>query len=179
MREIPAIVPRDQYNEKLAANTHPAEWINPEPQKSYNLVVIGAGTAGLVTAAGAAGLGARVALIEKHFLGGDCLNVGCVPSKCVIRSSRAVREMRDAARFGIRTPASIEPDFGAVMARMRKIRSDISAHDSVQRFTALGEIYSSGPARSAVPRRSRSTALNCTSRRPSLRRELGPTTLTR
>lgn len=138
MREIPAIVPRDQYNEKLAANTHPTEWINPEPQKSYNLVVIGAGTAGLVTAAGAAGLGARVALIEKQFLGGDCLNVGCVPSKCVIRSSRAVREMRDAARFGIRTPASIEPDFGAVMARMRKIRSDISAHDSVQRFTALG-----------------------------------------
>lgn len=138
MRAIPEIAPRDAYNEALAANTHPAGWINPEPQKSYNLVVIGAGTAGLVTAAGAAGLGARVALIEKHFLGGDCLNVGCVPSKCLIRSSRAVREMRDAASFGIQTQASIEPDFGAVMARMRKIRSHISGHDSVQRFTALG-----------------------------------------
>ena len=82
------VLPKDPYNLELVANVHPPDWRPPTPPPRYNLVVIGAGTAGLVTAAGAAGLGARVALIEGHLLGGDCLNVGCVPSKCVIRSSR-------------------------------------------------------------------------------------------
>lgn len=138
MREIPQVLPWDDYNKQLAANTHPDDWINPKPLDRYNLVVIGAGTAGLVTAAGAAGLGAKVALIERNFLGGDCLNVGCVPSKAIIRSSRVVAEMRDAARFGIRASANVEADFAAVMERMRKIRSHISQHDSVTRFTSLG-----------------------------------------
>lgn len=75
------ILPNDQYNKTLVANVHPSEWINPEPALFYNLVVIGGGTAGLISSAGAAGLGAKVALIERHLLGGDCLNVGCVPSK--------------------------------------------------------------------------------------------------
>ena len=75
------------------------DWVNPEPAPRYNLVVIGAGTAGLVTAAGAAGLGAKVALIEKSLLGGDCLNVGCVPSKIIIRSSRAVEDIRLGLRI--------------------------------------------------------------------------------
>jgi len=77
----PIIAPWDAHNQQLAANVHPLDWVNPEPAPRYNLVVIGAGTAGLVTAAGAAGLGAKVALIERHLMGGDCLNVGCVPSK--------------------------------------------------------------------------------------------------
>ena len=81
------IGPWDHYNRQLVAHAHPSDWNNPEPQKRYNLVVIGAGTAGLVTAAGAAGLGAKVALVEKHLMGGDCLNVGCVPSKALIHSS--------------------------------------------------------------------------------------------
>src|SRR5262245_5149237 len=93
------VLPRDAHNLALLANVHPAEWRNPEPAPRYNLVVLGAGTAGLVTAAAGAGLGARVALVERHLLGGDCLNVGCVPSKCVIRSSRATADLRDAARF--------------------------------------------------------------------------------
>ncbi len=83
------IQPDDEFNRALVQNVHPSDWVNPEPAGRYNLVVIGAGTAGLVTAAGAAGLGARVALVEKHLLGGDCLNVGCVPSKALIRASRA------------------------------------------------------------------------------------------
>lgn len=151
MREIPQVFPWDDYNQKLVRNTHPDDWINPKPHSRYNLVVIGAGTAGLVTAAGAAGLGAKVALIERHFLGGDCLNVGCVPSKAIIRSSRVVAEMRAAAEFGIRPPEIIEPDFAAVMERMRKIRSHISEHDSIGRFTDLGvdmflgEAHFSGP----------------------------------
>ncbi len=67
---------------------HPPDWINPEPSGRYNLVVIGAGTAGLVSAIGAAGMGAKVALIERELMGGDCLNVGCVPSKGLISAAR-------------------------------------------------------------------------------------------
>src|SRR5438094_6288724 len=96
------VLPKDVYNTELVANVHPPEWKNPTPAPRYNLVVIGGGTAGLVTAAGAAGLGARVALVEKYLLGGDCLNVGCVPSKTLIRSARAAADVRDAGRFGVR-----------------------------------------------------------------------------
>ena len=79
--------PMDEYNQKLISHVHPPDWVNPKPADCYDLVVIGAGTAGLVVAAVAAGLGLglKVALIEKHLMGGDCLNVGCVPSKCLIR----------------------------------------------------------------------------------------------
>src|SRR6266581_9731488 len=90
------VLPKDAHNALLIANVHPPDWRPPNPAPRYNLVVIGGGTAGLVTAAGAAGLGARVALIERHLLGGDCLNVGCVPSKCVIRASRACAQLRRA-----------------------------------------------------------------------------------
>ena len=101
MSENPRILPQDEYNSTLESNVHPWDWQNPDPAPRYNLVIIGAGTAGLITAAGAAGLGARVALVERHLLGGDCLNVGCVPSKCVIRSSRAAADVRYAEQFGI------------------------------------------------------------------------------
>ncbi len=132
------VLPEDEYNAQLLANVHPPGWANPEPAPRYNLVVVGAGTAGLVTAAGAAGLGARVALVERHLLGGDCLNVGCVPSKCLLRSARAARDLRDAPRYGVKAPDGFEPDFPAVMGRMRRLRAGISGHDSAQRFAGLG-----------------------------------------
>ena len=134
------IPPMDEYNQTLVNSVHPPDWVNPQPADCYDLVVIGAGTAGLVVAAGAAGLGIglKVALIEKHLMGGDCLNVGCVPSKCLIRSSRVVAEIREAGAFGIRPPENIEVDFGAVMARMRKLRAGISHHDSAARFQGIG-----------------------------------------
>lgn len=91
------IEPLDEYNRKLIENVHPPDWVNPEPKERYHMVVIGAGTAGLVSAKGAAGLGAKVALIERHLMGGDCLNVGCVPSKGVIRAARAWQDARKAA----------------------------------------------------------------------------------
>jgi mercury(II) reductase len=128
----------DVYNQKLVGYVHPSDWVNPTPAPCYNLVVIGAGTAGLVTAAGAAGLGAKVALIEKHLMGGDCLNVGCVPSKCLIRSSRAVADVRYANRFGVNVPRGVGVNFSAVMERMRRLRAGISHHDSAQRFQSLG-----------------------------------------
>jgi len=130
--------PNDASNTELVANVHPPDWRQPNPPPRYNLVVIGGGTAGLVTAAGAAGLGARVALVERHLLGGDCLNVGCVPSKCVIRSARAVGDIRAAGALGVTVSGAVEADFGAVMERMRGIRARISRHDSAERFNGLG-----------------------------------------
>ncbi|MEE8349977.1 MAG: mercuric reductase [Acidobacteriota bacterium] len=135
----PVVVhPMDSHNQTLVSNVHPPDWINPEPAPRYNLVVIGAGTAGLVTAAGAAGLGAKVALVETSLLGGDCLNVGCVPSKVVIRSGRAVEDIRSASEFGVSCNAAPEVDFPAVMERMRDLRARISHHDSAHRFRDLG-----------------------------------------
>ena len=135
----PVIVPpMDAHNETLVSNVHPSDWVNPEPASRYNLVVIGAGTAGLITAAGAAGLGAKVAVIERFLLGGDCLNVGCVPSKCLIRSSRAAEDIRTASQFGVSVADEPRVDFAAVMERMRRLRAHISRHDSAQRFRDLG-----------------------------------------
>lgn len=135
-------IPNDYHNNKLVNNVHPREWRNPTPVDRYNLVVIGAGTAGLVTAAGAAGLGAKVALVERGFMGGDCLNVGCVPSKALIRASKVASQIRDAGRYGIMNSENIHIDFASVMERMRRIRAHISEHDSVKRFTSLGvDVY--------------------------------------
>jgi pyruvate/2-oxoglutarate dehydrogenase complex dihydrolipoamide dehydrogenase (E3) component len=132
--------PMDDYNRTLVENVHPPTWVNPSPQPLYDLVVIGAGTAGLVTAKGAAGLGLglKVALIEKHLMGGDCLNVGCVPSKCLIRSSRVVAEMQQSEAFGIHSPGSIQIDFAAVMTRLRRVRAQISPADSVKSAQSVG-----------------------------------------
>jgi len=124
----------DEFDRELLGNVSPSEWTAPKPDGPYNLVVIGAGTAGLVTAAGAAGVGARVALIERNQMGGDCLNVGCVPSKALLRSAHALADARDAARFGVRGSENAEVDFAAVMTRMRQIRARISPVDSAQRF---------------------------------------------
>jgi len=128
------LLPDDEHNRTLVGNVHPPDWKNPEPARRYNLVVLGAGTAGLVTAAGAAGLGAKVALVERHLMGGDCLNVGCVPSKAIIASSRAVAEASRSGRFGVNLPQEAEVDFAEVMKRMRGIRAHISHHDSAARF---------------------------------------------
>ncbi|MGI8601933.1 MAG: mercuric reductase [Verrucomicrobiales bacterium] len=121
-----AVEPRDEYNLRLLAQVHPANWVNPKPAPRYHLVVIGAGTGGLVTAAGAAGLGAKVALIERHLMGGDCLNVGCVPSKTLIAAARE-------------TSADLhQANFAKVMERVRKTRAEIAPQDSAQRFQQLG-----------------------------------------
>src|SRR5438876_4550796 len=145
------VTPADAHNGRLVSNLHPPDWQNPTPAPRYNLVVIGAGTAGLVTAAGAAGLGAKVALVEKHLLGGDCLNVGCVPSKAIIRSSRAAFDAKMAGDFGVRLASPAQVDFPAVMERMRKLRADISPHDSAERFAKLGVDVFLGEAHFAGP----------------------------
>jgi pyruvate/2-oxoglutarate dehydrogenase complex dihydrolipoamide dehydrogenase (E3) component len=132
-------VPDDEFNRELARNVHPSDWVNPRPTGRYNLVVLGAGTAGLVTAAIGAGLGAKVAMVEKGLMGGDCLNVGCVPSKALIRASRAWADLRRAGEFGVTVaPDAVRYDFAAVMARMRRLRASLSPNDSARRFASLG-----------------------------------------
>ncbi len=132
------LFPDDIYNQELVNNTHPKDWVNPVPQDIYNLVVIGAGSAGLIAAIATASLGGKVALIERSLMGGDCLNVGCVPSKCLIRPSRLAFQMQNAKEFGL-SPAQIpEDDFPNVMERLRKIRAKISHNDSAKRYTKMG-----------------------------------------
>jgi pyruvate/2-oxoglutarate dehydrogenase complex dihydrolipoamide dehydrogenase (E3) component len=116
-----------------------------KPDEKYNVVVIGAGTAGLVTAAGTAGLGGRVALIERHKMGGDCLNFGCVPSKALISSARVVHTLRHADRWGLK-PGEPQFEFLEVFARMRARRAKIAPNDSKERFESLGVDVFFGPA---------------------------------
>ena len=140
--ELVQLLPKDEHNRKLEANVRPPSWSNPTPSGRYNLVVIGAGTAGLVTAAGAAGLGAKVALIERSLMGGDCLNVGCVPSKGVISAARVAATVKSARGFGVEVPDGVNVDFAAAMERMRKLRARISPNDSATRFRDLGiDVY--------------------------------------
>ena len=141
------MLPDDEYNRLLLENVHPSTWVNPDSTGRYNIVVIGAGTAGLITAVVAAGLGAKVALIERRLMGGDCLNVGCVPSKGLIRAARAWSDLKQAKEFGLHIPPGVTYDFGAVMARMRKLRARISLNDSVQRYKSLGVDVYIGAAR--------------------------------
>ena len=141
MNYLQQLEPLNELNRTLQANVHPLDWTNPIPDGRYNLVVVGAGTAGLVTAAGAAGLGAKVALVERGLMGGDCLNVGCVPSKAIISAARRAAAVRDAKSFGVSTNET-RIDFAEVMQRMRQLRASISPHDSASRFRNLGiDVY--------------------------------------
>jgi pyruvate/2-oxoglutarate dehydrogenase complex dihydrolipoamide dehydrogenase (E3) component len=124
-------------DESLDRLVRPGSWQNPQPRNIYDLVVIGGGTAGLVSAVGAASLGARVALVERKRLGGDCLNTGCVPSKAILRTARAVGEVRRAPDLGVHI-GRFEVDFGAVMRRMRQRRAELAPNDSAERLTRLG-----------------------------------------
>jgi pyruvate/2-oxoglutarate dehydrogenase complex dihydrolipoamide dehydrogenase (E3) component len=150
-REEAVVHPWDEHNRVLVWNVRPSDWANPEPAARYNLVVIGAGTAGLVTAAGAAGLGAKVALVERDLMGGDCLNTGCVPSKALIRAARAWADVRDAEGYGVEVPSGSTVNFPAVMDRMRRLRAAISKNDSARRFRDLGVDVFLGEGRFSGP----------------------------
>ncbi|MBU2326724.1 MAG: FAD-dependent oxidoreductase, partial [Alphaproteobacteria bacterium] len=113
-----------------------ARWTRPK-RFDRNLVVIGAGSAGLVSAYIAAAAKAKVTLIEANKMGGDCLNFGCVPSKALIKSARVAHQMRHADHYGLE---AVEPNvpFSAVMERIHKVIAEIEPHDSVERYTGLG-----------------------------------------
>ncbi len=130
----PRVLPEDAFNRTLVEHVHPPDWKNPTPSGRYNLVVIGAGSAGLISALVASSLGAKVALIERHLMGGDCLNVGCVPSKALIRQARRVAEARGLGPLGMAPPVEQLPDFDAAMRRVREVRATISPEDSAERY---------------------------------------------
>jgi pyruvate/2-oxoglutarate dehydrogenase complex dihydrolipoamide dehydrogenase (E3) component len=131
---IPAVQPLDAHNRRLLETVHPPDWQNPAPKGKYHLVVVGAGTAGLVTAAIGAAVGARVALVERGLMGGDCLNVGCVPSKAILAAARGWQAAREAAARFAGPAAPGDGDFAAVMERMRRIRAEMSPVDGAARF---------------------------------------------
>ncbi|HYC57925.1 MAG TPA: FAD-dependent oxidoreductase, partial [Candidatus Binatia bacterium] len=131
-----AVEPLDEHNRQLLDNVAPAAWTNPAPAPRYNLVVVGAGSAGLISAAVAAGLGARVALIERNLMGGDCLNFGCVPSKAMIRSARRLADVRELLHpeSPLFDDRRLDDEFARAMERMRAARAEISADDSARRY---------------------------------------------
>lgn len=128
-----------------------ARWAGVKPERfDRNLVVIGAGAAGLVTSYIAAVVKARVTLVERHRMGGDCLNYGCVPSKALIRTATLMQQMREAKKYGIER-AEAQLDFAQVMERVARVVKDIEPHDSVERYTGLGVEVLQGEARIVDP----------------------------
>jgi pyruvate/2-oxoglutarate dehydrogenase complex dihydrolipoamide dehydrogenase (E3) component/uncharacterized membrane protein YdjX (TVP38/TMEM64 family) len=128
-----------------------AKWIDKKPAKfDRNVVVIGAGSAGLVTAYIAAAVKAKVTLIERHKMGGDCLNTGCVPSKALIRSAKLLNHMQRSKEFGI-TSATATWDFAEVMERVQRVIKEIEPHDSVERYTGMGVDCVEGSAKILTP----------------------------
>jgi pyruvate/2-oxoglutarate dehydrogenase complex dihydrolipoamide dehydrogenase (E3) component len=125
----------------------PALWRNPAPRGSYDLAVIGAGPAGLAAAQAAVRLGARVALIERNRIGGNSLNAGSVPSKAMLQTARVYASMREAEEFGAPLPTQPRLDFGKVMERMRRVRTRIAEHQSVDKLAAQGIDIFFGAAR--------------------------------
>lgn len=135
-----------------SAPAGPAAWRKPVASGPYHLLVIGAGPAGLVAARTAAAAGAKVALIERHGrLGGNCMNVGCIPSKTLLRSAQLYAEMRNAQKYGVTPPTEMPIDFAAVMERLRRVRDRLSRNDSAAQLAAAGIDLYYGDARFAGP----------------------------
>lgn len=143
--------PQDEHNEKLVDHVHPPDWVNPDPAPRYNLVAIGGGAAGLISAMGTAGLGGKAAIVERHWLGGDCLNYGCVPSKALIRAAHAAADVRRAHEYGVIVPDGVRVDFPVVMERMRRLRAQIAPNDSADRLRGMGVDVYFGQAKFSGP----------------------------
>ncbi|HCH62579.1 MAG: mercuric reductase [Deltaproteobacteria bacterium] len=133
---------QDLDDRRLAKAVSPTDVAEPAASGAYQLVVLGGGATGLVVAASAASLGARVALVERTALGGDCLLTGCVPSKALLAAARRAHAVRTAGAYGVQLQGGFQVDFAAVMQRMRRVRADMAPVDSVERFTGLGvDVY--------------------------------------
>ncbi len=140
-------MPGGRFDSELRADLHPPGWRNPRPRDPYHLLIVGAGPAGLVAARKAAALGARVALVERDLMGGDCLNYGCIPSKSLLRTARFYADLRNAESFGAVSPDPILVDFPMAMQRVRRIRARIGRVDAAVRLAAAGVDVFFGTAR--------------------------------
>lgn len=145
------IEPANDFDRLLDERTGRSQWTNPVAGDRYNLVAIGGGTAGLISALGAAGLGGRAAIVERHRLGGDCLNFGCVPSKALLAAARAVHQLSLGDRFGYRLAVPPQVDFPAIMERLRRLRAELSRHDAAERLRSRGVDVFFGQAAFAGP----------------------------
>ena len=144
---LPGAFPVDLYDIDLRNDSRPEDWSNPAGSGPYDLLVIGAGPGGLAAARAAVGLGVKVALIERRMLGGECMTVGCIPSKTLIRTSRLYADMKDARHFGANGPSDIPVDFALAMTRMRKIRQRLNHAASAKELRAKGLDLFLGDAR--------------------------------
>jgi pyruvate/2-oxoglutarate dehydrogenase complex dihydrolipoamide dehydrogenase (E3) component len=138
----PQASPDARNRRELVQHARPPDWRNPSPAEKYHLAVVGAGPGGIAGARAAAALGAKVALIERDLIGGDRLNVGCVPSKAIIRTARLYADMRDAVDLGGVRPSDTDVVFSMVMERMRRIQGRLSQADSASRLSEAGiDVY--------------------------------------
>ena len=145
--DLSATLANDPAERARIHNVRSPDWCNPTPAQRYNLVIVGAGTTGLTAARNAAALCAKVALIERDLLGGTCLNIGCVPSKAIIRTSRLYAEMRHADQYGAQIPADIRVEFAAATQPVRGTRARITRPRPVRRRLAAGVGVWGGEAR--------------------------------
>lgn len=132
----------DPINCAMYDNIRPLEWVDPEVPKNvkagvkwYDMIAIGGGAAGMVTAGGTVFMGGTALMVEKAFMGGDCLVTGCVPSKAFLKSANVAHKIRNGAQFGVEIQGKVKVNFGKVMERMRKIRAEIAVHDSAENFS--------------------------------------------
>lgn len=128
----------DSFQNKFLQDIFPENWINPEPQNQYDLLVVGGGPGGMTAATIAKSYNVSVAIVEKEHFGGECLSYGCIPSKAMLRSSRVAQEIRRAKEYGLEIPKGWNVDFHAVMQRVHDLQTTISPHDSVEHFKKLG-----------------------------------------
>jgi pyruvate/2-oxoglutarate dehydrogenase complex dihydrolipoamide dehydrogenase (E3) component len=147
---IVELFPADIYNQKTIQQGHPPDWINRDGGE-YDLVVLGGGPAGLVSAMTAAAAGRRVAMTEQRLTGGTCVNFGCTPSKALIRCARAIHDAGRGTEFGFRLDSPPRTDFAAVMERVRRMRSLSSAGDAVQAVEQAGAQVYLGHTRFTAP----------------------------
>lgn len=141
----------DPHDQQLIDLVQPPTWKNPTRRDRYNLVAIGGGSGGIISALATAGLGGTSALIERHRLGGDCLNYGCVPSKALLSAAKVAHTVRTSEAYGVQLAQPPEIDFPAIMRRMRAVRAGIATHDSAARFAELGTDVFLGEARFTGP----------------------------
>lgn len=124
----------DKHNRDTLNHCRPINWVDPDIDGTYDLVAIGGGAGGLVSAIGAAIVGGKAAIIERNIMGGDCLNTGCVPSKAFIKVAKVAHTVKESSKYGVNIVGDVKIDFGKVMERVREVRAEISEHDSVYKF---------------------------------------------
>ena len=126
----------DGFNRDTLDNWRPIKWVDPTDRDKYDLIAIGAGAGGLVSALSTTLAGGKAAIIERNLMGGDCLNTGCVPSKAFLKCAKVAHTVKESEKYGVAIAGDVKIDFARVMQRVREVRAEISEHDSVYKFAS-------------------------------------------